>query len=159
VLRLEDGREQEYHVVEIPDAVVAVPVTRDGRVVMVGQYRYPHGGTHWEVPAGRMSEGEDPEEAARREVREETGWEPGRLVAIPGFYPANGITPHWAHAFVALDCVKAGEQELDPSERMVVETFSREEVEALLDAGELADAFTALTIAYWLRGTHAARGA
>ena len=158
ILRLDDGREQEYHVIEIPDAIVAVPVTREGRIVLIGQYRYPHGKTHWEVPAGRISRGEDPEQAARRETREETGYEPGRMVALPGFYPANGITAHWAHAFVALDCVEAGAPELDPSERIVVRTFSREEVEALLDAGELADAFTALTLCYFLRGL-ADRGA
>jgi ADP-ribose pyrophosphatase len=151
MLALPDGREQEYHVVEIPDAAVVVPVLRDGSIVLIGQYRYPHGKTHWEVPAGRMVSGEPPEVAARREVREETGYEPGELVALPGFYAANGITAHYAHAFAALDCTAAGAQNLDPCEQISVREFAREEVERLLDAGRIQDGFTAISLMYYLR--------
>ena len=63
---LPDGKHQEYHVFEIPDAIVVVPELADGRLVLIGQYRYPHGRTPWEVPAGRISEGEDPAVAAVR---------------------------------------------------------------------------------------------
>ena len=59
----ERGARIEHHVVEIPDAVVVVPVTDEGRIVLIGQYRYPHGRTHWEIPAGRIAPGESPEEA------------------------------------------------------------------------------------------------
>lgn len=151
MLELPDGREQEYHVVEIPDAAVVVPVLSDGSIVLIGQYRYPHGKTHWEVPAGRMTAGEPPEEAALREVREETGYKPGSLVALPGFYAANGITAHYAHAFAALDCEKVGAQELDPCEQIIVRTFARQEVERLLDAGRIQDGFTAVSLLYYLR--------
>ena len=150
-LRLPNGQAQEYHVVEIPDAIVVVPVAPDGRIVMIGQYRYPHGKTHWEVPAGRIDAGEDPADAARREVREETGFEPARLVPLPGFYPANGISAHYAHAFVGLDCVETGSTAHEASERIVVGAFTRAEVEALLDSGRIEDAFTALALAYYLR--------
>jgi ADP-ribose pyrophosphatase len=148
---LPDGRLQEYHVFEISDAVTVVPVTRAGDLVMVGQYRYPHGKTHWEFPAGRIDAGESPAEAAARELEEETGHRAGRLVPLPGFYPTNGISAHFAHAFLALDCEPSGEQQLDASEQLVVRTFSRAEACALLDAGLLQDAFTALPLLYYLR--------
>jgi ADP-ribose pyrophosphatase len=148
---LPDGRAQEYHVVEIPDAVVVVPVTREGSIVMIGQYRYPHGKTHWEIPAGRIMNGEGVEECARREVREETGYRAGRLYPLPGFYPVNGISAHYAHAFAALDCEREGEPELEPSERIVVRPFSRGEVGRLLASGRIQDAFTALTLFYHLQ--------
>src|SRR5262245_35598879 len=151
MLELPDGSEQEYHVVEIPDAAVVVPVLRDGSIVLIGQYRYPHGKTHWEVPAGRMLSGEPAEEAAVREVLEETGYKPGRLVALPGFYAANGITAHYAHAFAALDCEKVGDQALEPCEQISVRTFERGDVERLLDAGRIQDAFTAISLMYYLR--------
>jgi len=151
VLALPGGREQEYHVVEIPDAAVVVPVLRDGAIVLIGQYRYPHGKTHWEVPAGRMVSGEAAEEAALREVREETGYRPKSLVPLPGFYAANGITAHYAHAFAALDCEQVGAQALDPCEQILVRTFTRDEVERLLDAGRIQDAFTAISLMYYLR--------
>lgn len=151
VLRLPSGREQEYHVIEISDAVVVVPVLADGRVAMIGQYRYPHGKTHWEVPAGRINPGESPRAAVERELREETGLRAGKLVELPGFYPTNGISAHYAHAFVAEGCTLVGEPEPEDSEQLVRKFFSRSEVEALLDAGRLADALTALSVAYWLR--------
>lgn len=154
---LPGGHHQEYHVFELSDAVVVVPVLADGSVVMVGQYRYPHGRTHWELPAGRIGAGETPVQAALRELREETGCSSGRLVAIPGFYPTNGISAHYAHAYVALDCEVLSAPEPDLSEQLVVRTFARHEAEALLDAGHLADGFTALALMYYLRWRDAGR--
>lgn len=150
-LRLPSGSEQEYHVIEISDAVVVLPVLADGRIAMVGQYRYPHGKTHWEIPAGRMNPGERPREAAERELLEEAGLHAGKLIELPGFYPTNGISAHYAHAFVAESCSIVGEPSPDDSEQLVRRIFTRREVEALLDAGRFADAFTALCVAYWLR--------
>ncbi len=153
IVRLANGAEREYHVFEVGEAVAVVPVLRDGRVLMIGQYRYPHGRTHWEIPAGRLHEGEDPAVAAQRELREETGHACARLEKLPGFYPTNGISAHYAHAFVAHDCEKVGELQLDDTERIVVKAFTRDEIERLVDSGKLADAFAAISLMYWLRRT------
>lgn len=150
MLKLPDAGSQEHHVVEISDAVCVLPLTAEGRIVMIGQHRYVHGKTHWEVPAGRLEDGEDPEEGARRELAEETGYRAGALEPLPGFYPTNGISAHWAHLFVARDCVRAGDQNLDAAERIVVTTFTWEEAEALLRAGRIEDGFAALALLYGL---------
>ena len=145
-LRLPNGKAQEYHVVEIPDAVVVAPFLPDGSIVMVWQHRHPHGGTHWEVPAGRIARGEEPAAAATRELREETGYRAGELVALPGFYPINGISAHFAHAFAAYDCERVGAPELDASERMVTRVLSRARVERMLREGSIRDGFTRLAL-------------
>lgn len=149
MVHLPNGKLQEYHVFEIPDAIVVLPVLKDGSIVLIGQYRYPHGKTHWEIPAGRISPGEHPRDAALRELREEAGCTAGKLVELPGFYPTNGISAHYAHAFAALNCELEHELALDDSEQILARRFSRDEVRALLRAGKLADAFTALTLLYY----------
>lgn len=151
VVRRDEGPEREYHVVEIGDAVAVVPVRADGSIVLVGQYRYPHGRTHWEIPAGRLAPAEAPLAGAVRELREETGHVAARFESLPGFFPINGISAHWAHLYVAHDCAAVGTPVLDELEQLVVRAFPRAEVEALLDAGRLADGFTALAIHAYLR--------
>lgn len=148
-LLLPDGSTQEYHVFEVADAVCVLPVLADGSVVLIGQYRYPHGKTHWEAPAGRVDAGEAPEEAAARELEEETGYRPGRLVRMPGFYPVNGISAHYAHLFCALDCERAGEPRPGAAEQIVVRVFDWREARTLLAAGRLEDGFTALALMYY----------
>ncbi len=148
-LLLPDGSACDHHVFHVIDAVVVVPVLANGDLVLIGQYRYVHGRTSWEVPAGRTTEGEAPAAAAERELREESGCRAGRWVELPGFYAMNGISDHWAHAFCALDC-EEGEQRLDPTERILTRTFTRDEVRALLAAGRIVDAFSALALYSYL---------
>jgi len=152
LVQLPNGSEQEYHVFEVSDAVAVVPELASGELALLWQYRYPHGRTHWEVPAGRVQPGEAPEQAALRELREEAGLSCTRLERLPGFYPINGISDHYAHAFVARGCVRAGEPEPEPAEQLLVRTLSRERVHALWLGGAFADGFSALALAYYFAG-------
>jgi len=147
---LPNGRHQEYHVFEVGDAAVVVPVLPDGSIVLLGQYRYPHGKTHWEVPAGRIGPGETPAGAIGRELLEETGYEAGKLMPLPGFYPTNGISAHYAHAFYALDCERVAAPKPEDSEQIVVQVHTQDEVRQLLRAGMIQDGFTALSLLYYL---------
>jgi len=119
-----------------------------GRGALIGQYPHAHGKTHWEVPAGRVSAGETALAAAERELLEEAGLRAGRWTSLPGFYPINGISPHYAHAFLAEECLVVGEPQPEESEQLVRRFCTREEIEGLFDAGRFADAFTALAVAY-----------
>jgi ADP-ribose pyrophosphatase len=149
-LVLPDGTASDHHVFEVIDAVVVVPVLTTGELLLIGQYRFAHGRTCWEVPAGRMTPGEEPRATAARELREETGHRAGRWTELPGFYPLGGISAHWIHAFVAEGCERAGEMDLDATERILPRTFTVDEARSLLRAGRIVDAYSALALYYYL---------
>jgi ADP-ribose pyrophosphatase len=162
-VELDDGRLQEYHVFEVSDAVCVVPVLPDGSLVLLWQYRHPHGRTHWELPAGRVHDGEPPEAAAERELLEETGFRARRLERLAGFYPTNGISPHYAHLYLAHDCVREREPDPDASERLQPRVWPAALVRARLLRGDFEDGFTALGLFHHFarldgRGSAAAGG-
>ncbi len=148
-IELDDGARQEYLVFEVAAAVCVVPVLPDGSIVTLWQFRHPHGETHWEIPAGRVDEDEEASAAAARELLEETGYRPGRLERLAGFYPINGISPHHAQIFVAHDCQRVREPEHDASERMSVHVLPEAEVRARLERGDFVDAFTSLALFHY----------
>ena len=156
-VKLVGGTVQEYHVFEIHDAVAVVPVLPDGSLVMLWQYRHPLGKSHWEVPAGRVDEGESAAAAAERELLEETGYRPKRLVQLGGFYPTNGISPHHAKLYAALDCERVQEAEPGPCEKFSVHVLGAREVRARLTRGDFEDGFTALALFYWFAGAESGR--
>ena len=148
---LPNGKDQEYHIFEIGPAAVTVPVLPGGDLILIGQYRYSHGKTQWELPAGRLNDCESAVEGAKRELLEETGYASEHWEPLPGFYPTGGISEHFAHPFVAHDCSWKLEPELDAAEQIIVQRMTQGEAEALLDSGRIEDAFTALPLLYYLR--------
>ena len=97
-----DGQPGIYGVVHFKNRAVGVlPVEDDGRVWLVGQYRYPLDRYSWEIPEGGGPEGEAPEEAARRELREETGLVAGRLELLAMLHLSNSVSDELAYLFRA----------------------------------------------------------
>lgn len=105
-LETAEGDRYTREVVEYGVAVVLVPVDAGGRILMVRQYRHPTGKWLLELPAGGMDDGDaSPEEAAQRELREETGFR-GKLTRIGGLYLAPGYSEEYQHMYVATDLVE-----------------------------------------------------
>lgn len=141
-VRLEGrGTEAVREVVEHGASVVTVPVTPEREVVLVRQYRLPAGRELLEAPAGGVEEGESPEEAARRELQEETGYRAGRLVRLGGFWMSPGYCTEYMHAYLALDLERGPTRpEADEAIRVVRVPLAR--VSDLLRRGEVQDAKT-----------------
>lgn len=102
-VEMPSGRRVVYEVVEHPGAVAMVPVTPEGRVLLVRQYRQAVGSELLEVPAGTLERGETPEACARRELAEEVGRAAGRWVPLARFYPSPGILSEVLHVYLAQD--------------------------------------------------------
>jgi ADP-ribose pyrophosphatase len=137
-----DGEEFSRVVVRHPGAVVVVPVAGD-EVLFVRQFRAAVGGEILEVPAGKRDvDGEPPEETARRELEEEIGHRPGRLVKLAEFFNTPGFCDERTHLFLALDLEDlGGNQAVGPEERaMTIERLSWARIDELVAAGELTDA-------------------
>lgn len=100
-VRLPNGRVATREVIRHAGAVCIVPLTEEGEVVMVRQYRYPFSKVLLEAPAGKMDPGETPEECARRELSEETGAEAKELEYIGEYYPSVAVLDENIRLFLA----------------------------------------------------------
>jgi len=112
-VEMPSGARATREIVPHPGAVVIVPLLEGDRVVMIRQYRHAAGKVLWELPAGVLEEGEDPEYAARRELAEEVGRTPGELVHLLSTYTSPGFSTELIHIFLARDLreVDASEEE------------------------------------------------
>jgi len=148
-VELPGGRTVELDVVRHPGAAAIVPFERADEVLLIRQYRHAAGGTIWEVPAGKL-DGEAPERCAARELEEEVGRRPGRLVRLASILTTPGFTDEVIHLFAAFDLTPAPQQlEADEVIEVVPTPFDR--ALAMVWSGEIRDAKSALAL------LHAAR--
>lgn len=98
---LADGSTTSRETVEHVDSVLVVPINYDKEVLLVSQYRKSPEKRLMEVPCGGMEKGEQPDQAAIRELREETGFTAGQLRKMAGFWIAPGFCDEYMHAYVA----------------------------------------------------------
>jgi ADP-ribose pyrophosphatase len=138
-----DGDEFTRIVVRHPGAVVVVPMLDDDTALLVRQYRAAVGDVILEIPAGKRDvEGEPPEETARRELEEEIGHRPGRLVKLAEFFNTPGFSDEYTHLFAAFDLEDLGATDrVGPEERaMTTERVPLARVDDLIARRELRDA-------------------
>jgi ADP-ribose pyrophosphatase len=129
-VRLPTGKETVREVVEHTGSAVILPVTEQGEILFVRQYRYPIGQELIELPAGLVDDGETPLETARRELTEETGHVSDNWREIATCYPSAGFADERVTIFLAQNCLPV-EWEADPHEGLALEHWSHDQ---LMDA-------------------------
>lgn len=130
-----DGRRWEHHVVRLRHLASAV-VIKDDQVLMMWRHRFITDTWAWELPMGLIEDGETPEQAAAREVEEETGWRPGPLVPLIYAEPANGITDSKHFLFRADGATYVGEP-TEKNESDKIEWIDRERILSMIDGREV----------------------
>lgn len=134
-------------------SVAALPVDENGALTLVRQYRYAVGEALWELPAGRLDEGETPEAGVQRELREEIGRRAGRLEKIAFFYTTPGFCDEAMHLFRATDLVD-DRATADDDERIEIGVFTLDQASAMIASGALREGKTLVAVLLELRRRH-----
>ncbi len=146
-----DKEQSNFFVVENPDLVNIVAITKDHKLVLIEQFRHGIEQIVLEIPGGMVDYGEDANEAAARELIEETGYSPGRMVAIGHSFPNPAIQNNTIHHFLALDCEKTADAAFDDHESIATRLTPLSDVENLVHNGEITHSLAVTAIYYALR--------
>ncbi len=138
-VRLPAGKTTSIEVVVHPGAVTIIPIDVQGRILFVRQYRHAVGQELLELPAGTLGEGENPENCAQREIREETGMSAAKLEKIGEFYLVPGYSTEYMHIYLASD-LKSEPLPGDEDEFITVEAVVSSAIPDLIAQGVLRDA-------------------
>ena len=148
-----DGFEIRRSIVQHAGSAVMMAVDGRGRILLVRQYRLPARAMMWELPAGQLDPGENPLQAARRELVEETGYRARKWKKLLSLYPSPGYVAEKMTVYVATDLIKGEAQPME-DERIRCRWFAPRDLERMLRTGRLQDAKTIAAFLTWQRLPH-----
>lgn len=144
-VELPGQRYAKREIVEHKGSVAIIAFTEDNELLLVKQYRLAVGKSLLELPAGIINPGEGPKDAAFRELKEETGYEAGKIKFVTEIYTSPGFTDERIHLFYAKN-LNSGQQDLDDLEDIEIVKMPLEEAVRLVKLGEITDAKTIIGV-------------
>jgi ADP-ribose pyrophosphatase len=137
------GSKLDAEIVRHPGSVVLIPLTKDGEIILVRQYRHAIGRWAWELPAGSLKRGEDPQKAASRECHEEIGLIPSQLEPVGAFFPTPGYCDEEMNFYKATGLRPPGPgdeaAQQDEDEDIETRAFSIEQLRSMIKSNEIID--------------------
>lgn len=130
-----------------PGASAIVPLTKEGKIIFVEQYRYPIGKITLEIPAGKLKPKQSPLACAKAELKEETGFSAGKWQKMLAFYPSTAFSTEILHIFLAKD-LKKGSQHLDEDEFVNIKELSLKQSLKYIKEGKIRDSKTIIALLY-----------
>ena len=140
------GQEAPFYAIDCPDWVVIVAIEEGGQLLMVRQWRFGARETTLELAGGVIDEGESPEAAAHRELREETGYGARTMKKIGVVHPNPANQRNRCHVFLATGCMLQGSLDLDEGEDIEVARMPFDKVRQMIAAGEIGHALVVAAI-------------
>ncbi len=138
-VQMANGRETTREIVEHSDCIAIIAIDADNNVLLVKQFRKPVEKELLEIPAGGIDHGEDPEASVRRELREETGYLPQKVVRLGGFYSAPGYCSEYLHLYLATDLVPS-QLFAEDTEEISLVRVPVTQIPSLITSGKICDA-------------------
>ncbi len=145
-----DGFEIRRNVVRHNGSAVVMPVDAAGQILLVQQYRLPAQRRLWELPAGKIDDGETALGAAKRELKEETGLRAKSWVKLATYWPSPGFLEEKMNLYLATD-LQQGESQWMDDERIVTRWFPWMEIDELISSGRMNDGKTLIGFLAWKR--------
>lgn len=145
------GREDDFFTMKCPDWVLVLPLTANGQIIMVRQFRFGVRHPSWEMPGGVIdAEDADPMIAGPRELTEETGYIGDAPLYLGWCHPNPALQNNRAHFILVENCHLRAEQNLDPNEELQVKVFPLEEAYAMMARHEITHSM-AINALFWLK--------
>lgn len=142
VVKLPTGHIVDMEIVRHPGSVVLLPIPEPGKIILIRQYRYSIDRWIWELPAGSLKPGENPDHAAARECEEEIGLAPGRVTRLRGYYPTPGFCDEVMNYYRCEDLrppAADSTAKKDDDEEIEPKVFTLDEARALVASGDIVD--------------------
>lgn len=140
-LELPNGKISRKDILKHPGACGIIPITNDGRIMLIKQYRKAIEEAIYEIPAGKLEKGEDPKICAYRELEEETGYKADTLVYLGKIATVPGFCDEYLYLYKAIG-LKETQTNFDEDEYIEIEYFTNEEVKGMIKNGMIKDAKT-----------------
>jgi ADP-ribose pyrophosphatase len=146
--QMADGKKGNYFFVHTNGSALIIPVSDDGKILLVKQYRYLMDSVSLELPCGGIKDGQDEIAAARAELLEETGYSCNKIKKVGKFLPYNGLSDEYCTVFVSKKLEWVGLKP-DETEQIEVVSYTPDEIDRMVARGRIVDG---MTIAGWLIG-------